>query len=126
MFNKKPDACRRLIPLAVSLCALSYGVPAFGQTAADQGQGPAKNSDSTRGAVSQAKPTSPNATVNLVNLLVKQGVLKEEQAQALINRPTTKHMCRARQPRVPAPRLTMRRKRRARLPRRRRRREPGM
>ncbi len=34
--------------------------------------------------MSSAKPTSPNATINLVNLLVKQGVLKEEQAQALI------------------------------------------
>jgi hypothetical protein len=84
MFSKKPDARRRLMPLAVSLCALACGAPALGQTAADQGQGPAKKSDSTRGAVSQAKPTSPNATVNLVNLLVKQGVLKEEQAQALI------------------------------------------
>jgi hypothetical protein len=37
-----------------------------------------------RPAVSTAKPPSPNATVNLVNLLVKQGALTEEQAAALI------------------------------------------
>jgi hypothetical protein len=35
-------------------------------------------------AVSTAKPPSPNATINLVNALVKQGALTEEQAAALI------------------------------------------
>ena len=35
-------------------------------------------------AVSRARATSPNATINLVNLLVQQGTLTEEQAQALI------------------------------------------
>jgi hypothetical protein len=84
MFDKKPDARRRLMPLAVSLCTLISAAPAFGQTASDQEAAPARKSDSRRVAVSQAKPTSPNATINLVNLLVKQGILKEDQAAALI------------------------------------------
>jgi hypothetical protein len=84
MFDKKPDSNRRLMPLAVSLCALICAAPAFGQTASDQDTAPAKKSDSKRASVSQAKPTSPNATINLVNLLVKQGVLTEDQAAALI------------------------------------------
>lgn len=84
MFEKKPDARRRLMPLAVSLYALTCAVPALAQTVSDQGSVSGKKSDSKRPTVSQAKPTSPNATINLVNMLVKQGVLKEEQAQALI------------------------------------------
>ena len=84
MFEKKPDARRRLMPLAVSLCALTCAAPAFSQTASGEGQAPAKRSDSKRSGVSQAKPASPNATINLVNMLVKEGVLKEEQAQLLI------------------------------------------
>jgi hypothetical protein len=58
------------------LCA----VPALGQTAGDNVRKP----ESRRTGVSQARPSSPNATINLVNLLVKQGVLTEDQAQALI------------------------------------------
>jgi hypothetical protein len=84
MFSKKPDAARRVMPLAVSLCALICAVPAFGQTALDQEPVSARKSDSKRPSVLQTRPTSPNATINLVNMLVKQGVLKEEQAQALI------------------------------------------
>src|SRR5882757_5707378 len=85
MCENKPDAYRRLMPIAMSLCALSWAVPAFGQTASDQAAPAAvKKPDPKRYAVSDAKPTSPNATINLVNLLVKQGVLKEEQAQTLI------------------------------------------
>jgi hypothetical protein len=84
MFEKKPDACRRLMPLAVSLCALTFTAPAFGQAASDEAQSSVRKSDSRRTGVSQAKPASPNATINLVNMLVKQGVLKEEQAEALI------------------------------------------
>jgi hypothetical protein len=84
MFEKKPDARRRLMPLAVSLCALSCGVPAFGQTASDDGRASTKKSDAKRPTVLQTKPASPSATINLVNLLVKQGVLAEDQAQALI------------------------------------------
>ena len=73
MFDNKSDAARRAAPLALSLCALAWTMPALAQDAAAK-----------RPAVSRAKPTSPNATINLVNMLVKQGVLKEEQAQALI------------------------------------------
>jgi hypothetical protein len=83
MFEKKPDARRRLMPLAMSLCALSCTTPALAQTAFDEGQSSVRKSDRRTG-VSQAKPASPNATINLVNMLVKQGVLKEEQAEALI------------------------------------------
>jgi hypothetical protein len=84
MFEKKPDARWRAVPLAVSLCALICAAPAFGQTATDPGQAPAKKQDSKRPTVSQSKPTSPNMSVNLINLLVKRGTLKEDEAQALI------------------------------------------
>ena len=84
MFSKKPDAARRLMPLAVSLCALISAVPAFGQAASDQTAAPARKTDAKRPSVLTLKPTSPNATINLVNLLVKQGVLTEDQAAALI------------------------------------------
>jgi hypothetical protein len=84
MFEKKPDVRRLTSSTAISLCALAFAVPAFGQTASDQGSIVAKKSDSKRPTVSDAKPLSSNTTINLVNLLVKQGVIKEEQAQALI------------------------------------------
>ena len=88
MFKKRAHAEWRALPLAVSLSALACATPAVGQTA-DQAaeQGPAaaaKRTDAKKPKVSSTKPTSSNATVNLVNLLVQQGVLKEEQAQALI------------------------------------------
>ncbi|WP_407178614.1 putative porin [Bradyrhizobium sp. STM 3562] len=83
MFRKKTDADWRAIPVAVSLCALTCASPAFGQSARDP-DAPAKQADSKRPKVSSTKPTSPNATVNLVNLLVKQGVLKQDQADDLI------------------------------------------
>ncbi len=86
------------MPLAVSLCAMLAAAPAFGQGA---GQGASDQSASDQSASDQEattpakkgaskpklrdnKPTSSNATVNLVNLLVKQGVLKGDQADALI------------------------------------------
>jgi hypothetical protein len=81
MFKTRPSAGQRLMPLAISFCTLACAVPALAQTASDQ---EAKKSDAKRPTVSQAKPSSPNATVNLVNLLVKQGILKEDQAAALI------------------------------------------
>ncbi|MCA6124963.1 putative porin [Bradyrhizobium sp. WSM 1704] len=83
MFRIKADAEWHVLPLAVSLSALACITPALGQSNADQAA-PAKRTEARRPTVSSAKPTSPNATINLVNLLVKQGVLKEEQAQALI------------------------------------------
>ncbi len=84
MFQKKPDARRRSISLAVSLCALTYAAPAFGQDAADNEAGSGKRAEQKRPSVSRARPVSPNATINLVHLLVKQGVLSEDQAQSLI------------------------------------------
>ncbi|WP_076864501.1 putative porin [Bradyrhizobium mercantei] len=83
MFKKRAHAEWRALPLAVSLGALACATPAVGQTA-DQAPAAAKQTDAKKPKVSSAKPTSSNATVNLVNLLVQQGVLKEEQAQALI------------------------------------------
>src|SRR5882724_4976351 len=93
MFEKRLDAGRRVAPFAVSLSALACAMlacatPAFAQFAQDD-TGQVK-SDQVKGeatkppTVSRLKPTSPNATVNLVNLLVKQGVLKDDQAKALI------------------------------------------
>lgn len=73
MFDFNPNARRRSWLLAASVAALASAAPAFGQ-----------NADSRRPKVSDAAPTSPNATINLVNLLVKQGVLTQDQAAALI------------------------------------------
>lgn len=84
MFEMNPNRRWRTIPLAVSLCALTCAAPALGQTAADPTPARAKKSDTKRPSVSQAKPTSPNAMINLVNIMVEQGMLKEGQAQALI------------------------------------------
>jgi len=86
MFRNKADAGWHAIPVAVSLCALACATPVMGQTLGQTAAepAPAKKTDAKRPAVSSAKPTSPNATINLVNLLVQQGVLKEEQAQTLI------------------------------------------
>ena len=83
MFKKRAHAEWRALPLAVSLGALACATPAVGQTA-DQAPAAAKQTDARKPKVSSTKPTSSNATVNLVNLLVQQGVLKEDQAQALI------------------------------------------
>lgn len=83
MFEKKLYLRRRSLLLAVSLCALGCGAPAFGQ---DSGGGDSEKPPAAdKPTVSKKRPISPNATVNLVNLLVKQGVLSEEQAQALIS-----------------------------------------
>lgn len=84
MFHEKPDARRRSIPLAVALCASTFAAPAFGQDATDGGGGDGRTPEAKHPTVSRARPVSPNATINLVHLLVKQGVLSEEQAQALI------------------------------------------
>ncbi|WP_316194945.1 MULTISPECIES: putative porin [unclassified Bradyrhizobium] len=81
MLDFTSNARRRTLMLAVSLAALASGMPAFGQ---DANQASASKADTKRPKLSDARPTSPNATINLVNLLVKQGVLTEEQATALI------------------------------------------
>lgn len=84
MFDMISNARLREIPLAVTLCAVLCAAPALAQTAADPGQVPVKKQDSKRPVVSQSKPTSPNATVNLLNLMVKRKLLTEDDAQALI------------------------------------------
>jgi hypothetical protein len=55
---------------------LALAVPAAAQDQADK---PEK-----RPTVARNAAPSPNATINLINLLVKQGVLAEDQAAALI------------------------------------------
>ena len=90
MFRMYPNAWPRAIPLAASLVALWSAHPAFGQTANqaaspdDQTVTTDKKTDSKRPKVSDTKPTSPNATINLVNLLVKQHVITQDQADQLI------------------------------------------
>jgi hypothetical protein len=64
---------RQLVGTAAILLALS--VPASAQDDTQPGKRP---------TVSRAAPPSSNATVNLINLLVKQGTLTEEQAAALV------------------------------------------
>ncbi|MGY3614637.1 putative porin [Bradyrhizobium sp. USDA 10063] len=83
MFEINPGARRRALLLAVSLAALSCAAPALGQPA-DEAGAPEKKAESKRPKVSDAKPTSPNATVNLLNLMVKRKLLSEDEAQALI------------------------------------------
>ncbi len=78
------NAHRRLMPLAVSLCALMCASPAWAQSAPDQESAPAKKGDAKKPTLSQAKPTSPNTTVNLLNLMVKRKLLSEDEAQGLI------------------------------------------
>src|ERR1700722_15865656 len=88
MFDMTSKTRWREISLAVSLCALLCAAPAFAQSAADQGDAAPKKSDkktdAKRPTVSQTKPTSPNMSINLINLLVKSGTLQEEEAQELI------------------------------------------
>jgi hypothetical protein len=60
---------------ATAAVLLSLGGPAAAQDEAQPGKRP---------TVSRDAPPSSNATVNLINLLVKQGVLSDEQAAALV------------------------------------------
>ncbi|TAI60448.1 putative porin [Bradyrhizobium sp. Leo170] len=83
MFEINPGARRRTLLLAVSLAALSCAAPALGQPA-DEAGAPEKKVESKRPKVSDAKPTSPNTTVNLLNLMVKRKLLSEDEAQSLI------------------------------------------
>jgi hypothetical protein len=80
MFDFDRNARRRALLLTVSLAALVSAVPAFGQGLDDAGA----TAESRRPKLSDARPPSPNATINLVNLLVKQGVISRDQADALI------------------------------------------
>lgn len=66
---------------ALSLCALSCASPAMGQSAEDP---EAKTAPPRKPAVTQTRSTSPNATVNLLNLMVQKGLVTREEADALI------------------------------------------
>lgn len=77
MFDRKTDTARRVLPLAVSMCALTLAMPAVAQDSEGR-------ASSKRPQVSRAKPVAPNSTTSLVNLLIKQGVITEEQGTALI------------------------------------------
>ena len=68
---------RRLPPRCAAL-------PSRMPAAAQDGDARAGRAGEAAESVAQPRAPSPNATINLVNLLVKQGVLTEEQAQALI------------------------------------------
>jgi hypothetical protein len=70
----KPGCDKAAVVAAASLCIVLTGSAVHAQDAAA----------SAKPTVLRTKPASPNATVNLVNLLVKQGVLTEEQAAGLI------------------------------------------
>ncbi|MGJ4895384.1 MULTISPECIES: putative porin [unclassified Bradyrhizobium] len=83
MFETFPNARRCALLIAASLAVAGSAAPAFGQTS-DQATASEKKSGSTKPRLSDARPTSPNATINLVHLLVKQGVLTEDQAAGLI------------------------------------------
>lgn len=72
----KDTTVRRVRAVSALVCGLAFTLPAAAQEA---GGAPAP-----RPMVSRNAPPSPNSTINLINLLVKQGVITEEQAQALI------------------------------------------
>jgi hypothetical protein len=77
MFNSNTLAYRLRTPfLSVSLLALVAGSPVIATTALAQ--------DAGRPTVSKKPAAASNSTINLVNLLVQQGVLNEDQAAALI------------------------------------------
>lgn len=74
---------RNALLAATSVCAMMIAAPALAQDAA------ASRRDAPQHApkdpkLSTKKPVSSNATINLVNLLVKKGILKEDQATDLI------------------------------------------
>jgi Putative porin len=72
----------RTLLLSISLLAVAAALPAFSTSAlAQEGAEPAQEEMPT---VSKKKAVASSSTINLVNLLVEQGVLSEEQAQALI------------------------------------------
>ncbi|MGO9356537.1 MAG: putative porin [Xanthobacteraceae bacterium] len=67
---------RSLLPFGAALCGLALACPAAAQDA--EGTAP------KRPTVSREAPPSPNSTINLINLLVKNNVITGEQAAALI------------------------------------------
>ncbi|HXH46578.1 MAG TPA: putative porin [Bradyrhizobium sp.] len=84
MFDITSNARGRTLQLAVSLCALLCAAPALAQSAGERDAAPRAGKGEQKPAVSQAKPVSPNTTINLLNLMVKRGLLKEDEAAELI------------------------------------------
>src|SRR5262245_8849912 len=66
---------RAVTPVMGVLC-LTLAFPTGAQEASD--------ANGKRPTVSRNAPPSPNATINLINLLVKQGTISEEHAAELI------------------------------------------
>jgi hypothetical protein len=72
---------RALVLVAPALISACLAVPAVAQDAA---VGDGAGSPSKLPKISKKKAASPNATINLVNLLVEKGILTEDQAKSLI------------------------------------------
>src|SRR5664279_2312568 len=87
MFRNHQDMFRGAASVAALLAVMAANGTARAQSADDASaksvQAP-KPREAKRSQLTQTPTSSPNATINLVNILVKQGVLKEDQAQALI------------------------------------------
>ena len=71
-----------LLTAAPAFSVSTFTMPAFAQQSVPNEFGTAPPSD--KPSVSKKKATSPNATINLVNILVQKGVLTEDQAQVVI------------------------------------------
>lgn len=88
MLMKQNAERARVLLMSVSLCALTIAAQLYPSISlaqdATQKKSGAKDEGTKDPTVSNSKPTSPSATVNLVNLLVEQGIIKEEQADSLI------------------------------------------
>ncbi|HEY4041452.1 MAG TPA: putative porin, partial [Rhodopila sp.] len=78
------SAHRRMVPLAVSLCALLCTSSAFAQSATVPDTAQPNRQETRKPTVLQTSPTSPNTTVNLLHLMVKRKLLTEDEAQGLI------------------------------------------
>jgi hypothetical protein len=96
MFHRRSNARRISASLTVAFCALTSSTGSFALDSAELDSAekltrnvrPDKNAGSKRPKVSHTQPVTPSATINLVNLLVKQSILTEEQAQSLIKQAT--------------------------------------
>lgn len=84
MSKKSNDTKRMKVSgLPVSFLAFAVTIPIMAGSAIAQDRS-GGGSQQERPTVSKKKPTSASSTINLVNLLVKQGVLNEDQAANLI------------------------------------------
>lgn len=81
MSHNNNVARQRLAPLLAFLAGTTVALPAL---AADTGSPAASSPEPARTSAGAEPAPSPNATINLIRLLVEQGVLSAEQAAALI------------------------------------------